>query len=172
MKSWLYIVYGSYGEMANLAEEIKRAAIAKLLQEKMQPQNITGTTTKYTGEDQPFSEKYLPSNYQNVTKKVYPGLNTYGGKPSIKEDETLIDLITQSAKIAAGLGYVIRPELINKAASKLGPFQTIIPREAEAPMPAMFGLPQGTSLTMGRLPMERAEGEVRGFQVKIPWKGY
>ena len=136
MKSWLYIVYGSYGEMANLAEEIKRAAI------------------------------------QNVTKKVYPGLNTYGGKPSIKEDETLIDLITQSAKIAAGLGYVIRPELINKAASKLGPFQTIIPREAEAPMPAMFGLPQGTSLTMGRLPMERAEGEVRGFKIKIPWKGY
>jgi len=172
MKSWLYIVYGSYGDMPNLAEEIKRAAIAKLLQEKMQPQNITGTTTKYTGEENPVPEKYLPSNYQNITKKVYPGLNTYRGKPSIKEDESLVDKIIQSAAIASSLGYIVSPEMVNKAASKLGRFQTIIPREAEAPMPAMFGLPQGTSLTMGRLPMERAEGEVRGFKIKIPLKDY
>ncbi len=105
--------------------------------------------------------------------KMYPYLFSkaapWGGSP-IQGDRNIFDNFLEAARVASSLLYTLSPETINKTSMKLGPAGALIPREAEMPVPKIFGLPPETSLRIGRLPLENPQAsEGRGAMIRIPF---
>ena len=50
--------------ISTMQKKRKDDELAAMIQQATDPRTITGKTTRYTGENDPFPEEYLPSNYQ------------------------------------------------------------------------------------------------------------
>lgn len=72
--------------------------------------------------------------------------------------------LKQWLDVLSAATYTAKPDLINRAATELGPFQPILSRQATIPL-SFLGLPEGAKLSIGNLPYPIAG---RGVMAETP----